>query len=439
MDGLVDILIGCQPSKTINPEEQQNLAFRQRPDGSFEPMNGENYQDLRDDGAAMAFGIIDVDVDGLLDVVLVNDTFVESGTVANTLSTGGLLFRCPPSQGCIYERRQFAGGIKAWGSFMGVGNIEINGSEEHLYITDWGANRLLNFGDSRTPRDTALTYGVDLAYSQDLPLFAWSVVVDDFDRNGLDDMLVTQGDPSDIKHFTFEHRDVLFLQRGLGDFVEVGQEAGIGLPNHEDSLNPERVSSSRGAVKADLDGDGLLDIIAASLEGHLKIISELPTADNASDRCTLVPRGRVVPSYGFGYAVSPHWTRDFRRRDMQGNMRFGAGPFVLSSVSRGVLRFPSGAEVDFDCQGGPGPIVVEEPDWIEAWREEGVAFVRLEAPWLDGALSFEVALRRPGQEPARIDSDVSVMDGVLVVPLEEGEDGIMVKVNGLWVGRWWAL
>ncbi len=439
LDGRVDLLVGCQSHKQPRRIEQRNVAFRQREDGGFEVFSGPEYEPLDDDGVTLALGVIDVDQDGQLDLVVANDTFVVNGGQTNSLTTGGLLFRCDPARECAFEAHRFAEGSRAWGSFMGVGNVEIGGQGELLYITDWGANRALAW-EGRAARDRAAELGIGLAAELEMPLFAWSALVDDFDRNGLDDIFVSQGSAAKDDPTTYgRHRDALLLQRAEGDFVERGEQSGFGPPDVRDSLNPERPFSSRGAVKADLDRDGLLEILIASLEGHIKVYSEQPGRDNAADRCALAPRPRVVPAYGHGFAVASALEPGrWRRRDVQGHMRFGGSPFIMTTAGRGVLRFPSGAQVAFDCEGQAGPVVIEEPDWVQVEREGGAAIIALEAPWASGA-EVSVAIRRASEGPRRRALASPLGQGRWSVTLEGDEDRVMIGVDGRWIARWFSL
>ena len=431
-DGLVDLLFGCQSLKQPRRIDQHNIALRQTAAGDFALFSDPLYDALEDDGVTLAVGVIDIDDDGLQDIVVVNDTFVREGAETNHLTTGAALFRCAPAAPCAFDRRLFAEGTRAWGSYMGVGSVDIHGAGPHLYITDWGANRLLAF-DGRTPSDLAADYRVDLGTSLGLPLFGWAALVDDFDRNGLDDLLVTQGSasPDQFGGYT-KHRDALLLQRGDGDFRLVDDEVGLGVPTHDDSGHDLRVYSSRGAAKADFDGDGYLDFVVTGLEGATKLFSELPTSDNAPTRCTLRPRPRVVPSYGVGYAVRAPWSDTWRRRDMQGQPRFGAAGSILTSHPAGRLRFPSGAEVEFDCS-EVRVQTVTEPDWIQVTQDGPNVRVALDAPWRDPS-TVEIALRSA--------------DGESVVPASRSDGDwvaaahgthAMVRLDGRWIARWWPL
>ena len=439
LDGRVDLVIGCQDLKRPSRSTQTNLVFLQIDGGRFEPTDLPAYAPLASNGVTLAIGVLDIDNDGLLDVLILNDAFVENGSQdVNTLTTGVALFRAAPDAEQTFDPRDFGQGLRRGGSFMGGGNIEVDGAGEHLYLTDWGPNRLIHFRQG-VPVSTATDLGIDLGFERNLALFAWSALVDDLDRNGLDDLLVTQGmvassAPSDY----MSHRDTALLQRAGGLFTRQTDEAGLGAPSTEDSRSRALPFASRGAAKADLDGDGYLDLLIAGLEGVVKIHSEQPTEDNAPDRCALAPAPRVAPGYGLGFAVaalvdgSPD---QWRRHDIQGQMRMGSGPHVLTTLTRGLLRFPSGAQVAFDCNGAPGPLRVSEPDWLGVERQGDAALVRIDADWLPGGPAEVVAavkndlgaVRRVTAQPAQ---------GRWRVPLRPDDAAILIRLDGRWVPRW---
>ncbi len=438
LDGRVDLYIGCGRYKRPEVSEHPNFALRQNASGDLEPLALTGYRALESDGLTLALGSIDLNDDGLLDILIINDGFVPSGGGANHLTSGAVLLRNPPGSETEFAALPFGAGNRAGGSYMGAGHIHIDGRGDHVYVTDYGPNRLVHFRDG-PPTSLAVDLGIDLGFSEGELQYAWSALVDDFDRNGLDDLLVTQGVAVELDAPSFlRHRDTLLRQRSGGSFVRSDTEVGFHIPSHEDSRNEDLLASSRGAVKVDLDRDGYLEVAIAQLEGVLKLYEEQPTADNAPDRCTLIPRNRVVPSYGFGYAVAADQTDDWRRRDMQGHSRFGASPWVLTSVGAGRFRFPSGAIVEFDCRATPGPVFVTEPDWIQVSRADAnTALVALDAPWLDSNTACAAAVRDEDGE-VRGEAGVRTVEGC-TVEVRTGDEAVMVRLGTRWVPRWWPI
>ena len=455
LDGRSDLIIGCQMqslSMSNMPDREQimhipvllNQVFLQTEDGQFVLSDDEQLIDrrgdrygLEDDGSSLGLGQIDVDRDGLLDLVVANDTFsdVNSGDEHTPMPPGGVYFRCAPSEDCTWTWRGLGPGTEAWGSFMGLGNVHIEGSGDHIYVSDAAPNRCTRFAN-RYPIDVGRLLDIDMGYNGEFDLFAWGVVVEDFDRDGRDDLYISTGSVPSPRVGVFEaHYDGLFLQEPGGSFLALGpEEVGLSVHDQIDAPGSDWVYSSRGAVKADLDNDGFVEILTLPMEGHLRIQSEVPTRADVSPRCTIVPRPRYVPAYGFGYEVAGRQGNDWRRRDMQGQLRFGASPFVLSTINEGRLRFPSGAIVNFDCQDGAGPVLVEEPEWIRILYQEGVTKLRLNTSWLGrGIPQFRILY----QSPDGVREVGTFHDGVgWDLTPRANETHMMFKIDGRWLPRW---
>ncbi len=444
LDGAQDLYIACQPRRLTgccadDPDGWKNIAFRQAGSGAWELLEGDEWALLEDAGTTLAVAVHDVNEDGLPDLILANDTFTTYGDPPNGQRPGSVLVRCAPDADCSYRRLELGVDSAAWGSFMGVGIVEVDEAGPHIYLSDWGRNRLVQMG-SDGPVDTGLDRGADLTAIPGAVLFGWGVVVDDFDRNGLDDIYVGQGAPwPGPPPEEVDQHDEILLQAAGGLFERRGAaEVGLALHDAQDARSSdtpigEQRYSSRGAVRADLDMDGRLEILTAGLAGVLRVQEE--AVDEAEEpRCTLVPAPSVVPSFGSGYAVSglaPGST--FRNYDVQGQMRFGASPWILTRYQRGKLRFSSGAIVAFDCN-GPGPIEVTEPDWLEV-------------VWAD---DLAMSLDRPGGAPGTVRVAARLRSGTVRV-LEVQGDGpsysvsvgaatvaVMIELDGRWVPRWFA-
>ena len=388
LDGHLDLLVGCARTRTdpTSDDGYPNLALRWNPTTSAFELLGDALPGvdtpalLADPGYTLALGVLDVDRDGLPDILIANDTFTSRDESANFLPPGSALFRCPPDDLlCSFEPHAFDSGDRAWGSFMGFGAIEVDGLGEHIYISDFGPNRLLQFVDRR-PRDRAPDQGAEAATAGGHLLFGWAVMVDDFDHNGLDDILVTNGNPERAEPDEFAvQQDMVLFQTADGRFTPRGTEVGLSPPTSEDSLDTEHVYSSRGGVRVDLDHDGYLEVLHTGLTGFAKLHVEQPTADNAP-RCTLRPVTTVVPAMGHSVGVRGESEDTFHYRDVQGQIRWGASPWVVTRHRRGTVRFPSGAQVEYECP-DTGVLDVIEPDWIQVTFTDREATIAAEGAW----------------------------------------------------------
>lgn len=438
-DGQAELLIGCQAHtdeiERMEEHDWSNLLFRMNDQRAWIAIDATDDDPLLSDGVTLALGVADLNDNGLLDLVLVTDSFSSIGRRRVHFEPGAVLLRCAPDEDCTWRPVPFGVNTTNWGSYMGAGLVRVNG-RDRLYLSDWGPNRLVHHVDS-VPVDEARQRLADLGRRGGRLLFAWGVVVDDFTRNGLDDLIVTHGMTADLDVAVWEvHVDTLLTQEPDGTFSAWAEEAGFVPPADEPTDVAFLPAASRNAVKVDLTGDGLLEIVIASLNGPVKIYTEQPQGAPPPPRCTIAPRPRLVPAHGFGMAIAAGDTRDFRTRDIQGQMRAGAPTTVTSITQQGTLRFPSGFESRFDCLGEPGPVVIEEPDWIA-----------LESADFSTILTLSPL---PTDEPIQVDAILRSSDGTMTrvsgEDLGEGRwrlagtaQDVFPAINGRWVGRWFPV
>jgi hypothetical protein len=268
-------------------------------------------------------------------------------------------------------------------------------------------------------------------------------LVDDLDRDGHDDLLVSQGMVPDPHLDRFPlHYDAVLLQRE-GGFEVLSEEVGLSLSDHLDSQNEDRTYASRAMARADFDGDGFLDIVTFALEGRVRFHAEVPQADTPNPRCTLIPRPRYVPAYGSGYALRGAGSAVWRRRDIQGQSRLGSSPHVLNPEGAGALRFPSGYQADFDCQGRPGPFEISEPEWIEiVTLQNGTVSLKVAAEQVrNESLSVVFAPELDPGDRRRVDlgrGDCEAEVGWCLWSTEfvGDEQRLMMRLGSRWIPRW---
>jgi hypothetical protein len=209
------------------------------------------------------------------------------------------------------------------------------------------------------------------------------------------------------------------------------EDVGIEPFTREDSEHWANPYSGRGLVKADLDSDGMLDLIQFGIDGRPRIHQEVPVLGGPPPRCTLIPRGRYVPAFGMGHdLVGEDGIR--RAWDVQGQMRVGASPFVLSPWRSGHLRFPSGALVPYDCGDSTGAVVVEEPQWLSLMHQGQLVRIRLTEGAPDQRVSVWV-------EPSREFLEPEARDDGLYVRLPQGSRQMMLKFGDRWLSRYYPL
>jgi enediyne biosynthesis protein E4 len=146
--------------------------------------------------------------------------------------------------------------LQIWG--MGIASLDLTGDGlPEVYLTSQGDNKLqtLTDGSSRPAyHDIALRRGVTatrpFAGDTDLPSTAWHPEFADVNNDGWMDLYVSKGNVGAQPDYAERDPSDLFLGQPDGTFIEAADSAGI--------LRFER---GRGAALADLNLDGLLDLV----------------------------------------------------------------------------------------------------------------------------------------------------------------------------------
>ena len=139
-----------------------------------------------------------------------------------------------------------------WG--MGIASRDISGDGlPDVYLTSMGDQRFqIREGDGPTYRDASYKFGitahVPFVGDDGRPSTGWHAAFGDVQNDGLDDLFVTKGNVEQMPGSAFEDPNNLLIQTPDG-FVERADQAGVAS-----------MARSRGAVLADFNRDGLLDI-----------------------------------------------------------------------------------------------------------------------------------------------------------------------------------
>ncbi len=156
--------------------------------------------------------------------------------------------------------------MQIWG--MGIASEDLTGDGlPEVYLTSQGDNKLqtLTAGPGQpTFRDIALRRGVTATrpYAGDvaLPSTAWHPEFADVNDDGFSDLFVSKGNvAAQVTHAARDPSD-LFLGQPDGTFVQAADRAGI--------LHFER---GRGAAVADLNLDGLLDLVLVNYGADVRL------------------------------------------------------------------------------------------------------------------------------------------------------------------------
>ena len=378
----------------------------------------------------LSTAVVDANGDGLLDLVTAVDT-LSTPRARNTFTRpGGVNIRCAPDEPCDWRHADWLDDPASWGSYMGAAVLEVD-DQEYVYLTDYGPNRLFPLDPSEQV-DRAAELAVDMDDGDTTYHTEWGVVPGDFDGDGDDDLFGASGALREFEiPLALQHQSQLLLQQDDGSFVALGAEAGILPPSvYRDHAGYPR--SHRGAWRADLDGDGSLEILVGVMNGAPDVFRIV--GDDTQAWCTLRPEGRYVPTFGFGDHVRRPDGRIVRHR-VQGQFSLYAAESLVTRERSGHVVFASGAEVPFECE--PGETVdVIEPEWITTEPGEGTHMhVTLHA---DGGrpagTPVRIWLENPDAEPISIQGAIGE---AILLPSDAGARWL-VQVDGRWVGRWFV-
>jgi hypothetical protein len=156
--------------------------------------------------------------------------------------------------------------MQIWG--MGIASRDLTGDGyPEVFLTSQGDNKLQTLTTGpQTPtfRDIAQRRGATVAQpftgGDTLPSTAWHPEFDDVNNDGFVDLFISKGNVSAQEGYATRDPSNLLLGQPDGTFVESADEAGV--------VSFER---GRGAALADLNLDGLLDLVLVNYGADVKV------------------------------------------------------------------------------------------------------------------------------------------------------------------------
>jgi enediyne biosynthesis protein E4 len=232
-----------------------NLLFRAGPDTAYGPP-----ATLRPGFCTLSMLFSDWDRSGRRDLRVTNDRHYYQGGREQ-------LWRVEP--GTAPREYTEADGwqpMQIWG--MGIASQDLTGDGyPEIYLTSQGDNKLqtLTDGPARPEyRDIALarraTAHKPFIGDTALPSTAWHSQFDDVNNDGLMDLFVAKGNVTEMPDYARRDPSNLLLGQPDGTFAEGAEEAGI--------VSFDR---GRGAAVADLNLDGLLDLVEVNYQAPVRL------------------------------------------------------------------------------------------------------------------------------------------------------------------------
>lgn len=153
---------------------------------------------------------------------------------------------------------------KLWGMGIAARDLDRDGQQE-VFLTSMGDQRLQRLAGpgpafEDVPYDLGTTAHRPYSGGDGRPSTGWHVAFGDVQNDGLDDVFIAKGNVEQMPGSAMEDPNNLLIQHSDGTFAEAGGTAGLA------SLH-----RGRGAVMADLNADGLLDIAVVNRRAPLEV------------------------------------------------------------------------------------------------------------------------------------------------------------------------
>jgi len=248
--------------------------------------------------------------------------------------------------------------LKIWGMGIATGDVDGDNYPEYA-LTSMGDTRIQSLdpdADEGRPTytDIALEVGATAhrPYTGDeiRPSTGWHAEFDDVNNDGLTDLFIAKGNVEAMPDFAEFDPDNLLIGGWDGRFREAGDKAGIALDR-----------KGRGAVLADLNLDGMLDLVVVNREAPVSVFRNpgVGTADEPRPMGNFLALKLSQPG-GNGFAVGSRVTVKIGTRVLTRDITVGGGH---ASGELGWLHFGLGTSERAEVR-------VRWPDgeWSHAYR-----------------------------------------------------------------------